>query len=163
MKDSSNSAGLSCPNCNALKYQQTLNIAEYYEYKCTNCGTVFRHISNTPIKHTAPLFKQTAPPTEGVKFDNDKPRTDLLPFDALEDISKVLAYGANKYAPRNWEKGMAWGRLLGAALRHGFRWGMGEDNDPESGLSHLSHMGCCVLMLSALVKRKVGTDDRFKP
>lgn len=156
MKDLSNPANLSCPNCNSVFVGILAFTAGYYEYKCTNCSTIFKHVPNTPIE-------RTAPPTEGVKFDNDKPRTDLLPFDALEDISKVLAYGANKYAPRNWEKGMAWGRLLGAALRHGFRWGMGEDNDPESGLSHLSHMGCCVLMLSALVKRKVGTDDRFKP
>lgn len=101
--------------------------------------------------------------TEGVKFDQDKIATDLLPFDALEGTARVLAYGKKKYAARNWEKGMAWGRLLGAALRHAFRWAIGEEFDPESGLPHLDHFTCCALMLSALVKRKVGTDDRFKP
>ena len=99
--------------------------------------------------------------SEGRKDDSGKPRWDLLPFDALNDVAMVLAYGAAKYAPRNWEKGMAWGRLLAAALRHLAAWAAGRDVDDESGLPHLSHAACCVLMLLALTKRGVGTDDRM--
>ena len=98
--------------------------------------------------------------TEGVKLDAGKPRWDLLPFDALDEVAIVLDYGAQKYAARNWEKGMAWGRLLAAALRHLAKWAIGHDLDAESGLPHLSHAACCVLMLLALHKRGVGTDDR---
>lgn len=97
---------------------------------------------------------------EGVKLDSGKPRTDLLPFDALTDVADVLDYGAKKYAARNWELGMAWGRLVGAALRHLFAWCGGQETDPESGKHHLAHFACCALMLLALVKRGVGTDDR---
>lgn len=96
-----------------------------------------------------------------VKADAHKPRTDLLPFDALEGVAAVLNYGAKKYAERNWEKGLAWGRLLGATLRHLFSWGLGENLDPESGLPHLDHAACSVLMLSATVRRGLGTDDRM--
>ena len=77
--------------------------------------------------------------SEGRKDDSGKPRWDLLPFDALDDVAMVLAYGEAKYAPRNWEKGMAWGRLLAAALRHLAAWAAGRDVDDESGLPHLSH------------------------
>lgn len=98
--------------------------------------------------------------SEGIKADGGKPRTDLLPFDALLDVSAVLDYGAKKYAERNWEKGMAWGRLVAALLRHLFDWCRGIELDEESQLPHLAHMACCALMLLALVRRKVGTDDR---
>ena len=97
---------------------------------------------------------------EGVKLDDGKPRWDLLPFDALDDVAGVLHYGAEKYAARNWERGMAWGRLLAAALRHLSAWASGQDRDAESGYLHLSHAACCVLMLLALTKRRIGADDR---
>lgn len=188
--------------------------------------------------------------SEGLKYDTGKPRTDLLPTDALLEVALVLDYGAKKYtkygectcrakdfrsvntgedpvpapaaatptkrtsetaaqsshkdnasraspgdaptpieskstasssAPtagsiehsttcgvhcvvrrgeRNWEKGMAWGRLSGALLRHLFAWMNGEDRDPESGMRHLAHAACCALMLLSLTIRNVGTDDR---
>ncbi len=97
---------------------------------------------------------------EGVKYDSGKARWDLLPFDALDEVAEVLRYGANKYAARNWEKGMAWSRLLGAALRHLGAWALGNDVDEESEMPHLAHAACCVLMLLALVERGVGADDR---
>lgn len=96
----------------------------------------------------------------GVKFDDGKPRWDLLPMDALNDVAAVLQYGAKKYAARNWEKGMHWGRLQAAALRHLAAWSIGQDEDIESGLPHLAHAACCVLMLLAMEQRGIGTDDR---
>lgn len=97
---------------------------------------------------------------EGVKFDAGKPRWELLPFDALDEVAAVLHFGAKKYGSRNWEKGMAWGRFLGAALRHLGAWARGKNIDSESQLPHLAHAACCVLMLLALTTRGVGTDDR---
>lgn len=96
----------------------------------------------------------------GVKFDGGKPRWDLLPPDALDDVAKVLTYGAAKYAPRNWEKGMDWGRLIAAQMRHLAAFQSGEDVDPESGLHHLAHASCCALMVHALFLRGAGSDDR---
>lgn len=42
----------------------------------------------------------------GMKYDDGKPRFDLIPFDLMNDEQKVWEYGANKYAPNNWRKGM---------------------------------------------------------
>ena len=99
----------------------------------------------------------------GVKHDAGKLPLDLLPFDALDSVAAVLAHGAAKYEARNWELGMRWGRLFGAALRHLFAWGRGERLDPESGLPHLAHAACCVLFLLAYELRGVGQDDRRRP
>lgn len=98
------------------------------------------------------------------KFDTEKPRTDLLPADALLGAAEAFSYGARKYAAWNYLSGdgLRWGQFLGAALRHLFAWSLGEETDKESGLSHLDHAAASILMLSASVRRGVGTDDRWR-
>jgi hypothetical protein len=96
----------------------------------------------------------------GQKFDGGKPAFDLLPDDALAEIQKVLEFGAKKYAMRNWEKGIAWRRVWNACCRHLWAWIRREPCDPETGLSHLAHAGCCILFLIAYELRAVGEDDR---
>lgn len=102
--------------------------------------------------------------SEGVKFDGDKVRTDLYPPDAYEMISQVYTFGAKKYSAHNWSKGMDWSRLIGAAERHLLAFKKGEDLDPESGLPHLAHLGCCISMLLSFQARKDMDkfDDRQK-
>lgn len=101
----------------------------------------------------------------GMKYDSDKPRTDLLDPLAMEGLAAVLAFGARKYAANNWRNGISYTRLLGAALRHTFAILRGEDNDPESGLPHVDHLGCCWMFLSAHFKYEYlkKFDDRWKP
>jgi hypothetical protein len=97
---------------------------------------------------------------EGKKFDTDKLPWHLLPGDAVEEIVKVLQFGAGKYSERNWEKGMAWNRPFAALMRHMWAWWRREERDPETGLSHLAHAGCCLLFLLAYEKRSTGEDNR---
>ena len=92
---------------------------------------------------------------EGMKFDSEKPRWDLLPFESLTAIVLVLTYGAKKYAPENWRKVNDWrDRYFAALLRHLVAWKQGEKIDPESNLPHLAHAGCCLLFLLALDKNE---------
>ena len=100
--------------------------------------------------------------SEGKKFDEHKIPLQLLPFLSIEEVVKVLRFGRDKYGSWNWTQGMDWSRLLGAALRHLFLWARGEDLDKESGLSHLAHASCCVLMLLHYSLTETGKDDRFK-
>ena len=74
----------------------------------------------------------------GVKYDAQKLRWDLLPWDALQEVVYVYTFGATKYEDRNWEKGMRWGRMFGALMRHIASWIGGETIDPESGSHHLA-------------------------
>lgn len=98
----------------------------------------------------------------GRKNDHGKVRMDLLPPEALEEIAKVLTFGAQKYAAHNWRAGFVWSRTAAALLRHFWSWMRGQDNDPETGLSHLAHAGCNLLFLLTFVVTKTGTDDRYK-
>jgi hypothetical protein len=47
-------------------------------------------------------------------------------------------------------------------MRHLHAFNDGEDKDPESGLSHLAHLGCCVMFLLEFEKTHKELDDRFK-
>jgi Domain of unknown function (DUF5664) len=104
------------------------------------------------------------PKNQGVKFDQDKPRMDLLDAKALEGLAKVLTFGANKYAANNWRGGLAYSRVIGALLRHISAIQRGEDVDPESGLPHIDHVGCCWMFLSNFMKGSLqdSLDDRWK-
>lgn len=98
----------------------------------------------------------------GLKYDSGKPRMELLPTIALEEVAKVLTFGANKYGAWNWAGGIVYSRLIGAALRHIFAWIRGENLDPESGLSHLAHAACCILMIIHFIKAdRAQLDDRY--
>ena len=99
---------------------------------------------------------------EGTKDDSAKNRLELLPPELLTGVGEILTFGAAKYAPRNWELGMSWGRVHGALLRHLMAWWGGEEADPETGKPHLWHAGCCIAFLIAYEARGIGTDDRPK-
>lgn len=99
---------------------------------------------------------------QGTKYDQDKPRMELLDSEWLEEVAWVLTFGARKYAADNWRGGISIRRLLGAALRHLFAVVRGEDRDPESGLTHVGHLSCCAMFLYWTLKHKPELDDRWK-
>ena len=69
-----------------------------------------------------------------------KPRWELIPLDAVEEIVKVYTMGAEKYAPNAWKNiPDAYDRYKAALLRHITAYDKGERFDKESGLSHLAH------------------------
>ncbi len=84
--------------------------------------------------------------TAGRKDDTGKLRWSLLPIASVMEIIKVLEFGAKKYAPNNWQLVPdAQTRYYDAMMRHIHAWRGGERSDPETGLHHLAHAGCCVL------------------
>ena len=100
--------------------------------------------------------------SEAKKFDSSKPSMDLLPAEALREITKALDFGAAKYGRFNWRKGIQWSRIVSASMRHLTAFNDGEDVDPESGLSHLAHLGCNVMFLLQYIKEHPELDDRYK-
>jgi hypothetical protein len=86
-----------------------------------------------------------------MKHDQDKPRYDLLPPEAIEKMAQVLTFGAKKYAPDGWRHVPdALQRYQAAMLRHAFAMQRGEINDPESGLPHAAHIMCCAAFIVEL-------------
>ena len=86
----------------------------------------------------------------------------LIPQAALMEVAKVLDFGAQKYDRNNWLLGMDHSRLSDAALRHIAQYLDGNDIDSESGLEHISHAACCILMLLQYRLKDIGNDDRYK-
>lgn len=81
----------------------------------------------------------------------DKADYTLLPWDALEEVTKVFACGAAKYSAHDWAKpDNGGGDHLKAALRHIVAHLRGDTlDDPAlggTGLRHLSHATARLLM-----------------
>ena len=86
---------------------------------------------------------------EGLKYDKDKIRMDLVPLSVVESIAKVLTYGAKKYADNSWkELPDFWNRYKDALLRHLTAIDKGELIDEESGLDHIDQVLCNAAFLS---------------
>ena len=88
---------------------------------------------------------------DGMKFDADKLRFDLIPPAAERQLARVLTFGAKKYGPNNWqrvENGQE--RYMAAALRHINAHRAGVYLDTESMLPHLAHAMSCLAFMLAL-------------
>lgn len=96
----------------------------------------------------------------GRKDDVGKLRFDLIPAHALEELARVYTIGAAKYADRNWEKGLAFGRVFAAMMRHAWAWWRGERSDPVDGQHHLSSVAWCAFALMEFERTRPGFDDR---
>lgn len=101
---------------------------------------------------------EVAKPTEGLPDNNPKtvfgmkkPPLGLIPSPSLIHLAIAMELGAAKYGPYNWRHQEISSMVyLNAAERHLRSWLDGEDNDPESGASHLGHvMACCAILLDA--------------
>lgn len=110
-----------------------------------------RHLCIRPMKST-----------EGRKDDGGKLPYDLIAPEFLAETARALQYGSIKYEPHNWARGMAWSRCFSALMRHLWAWWGGEQKDPETGFTHLSHACACLMFLVAYEARGTGTDDRWK-
>lgn len=68
-------------------------------------------------------------------------RYDYMPAQIVnESYGRVATFGATKYAPDNWRKGLPNSQIATSLQRHLWAYMEGEDKDPESGLSHLDHL-----------------------
>lgn len=76
---------------------------------------------------------------KGRKYDGGKLRYDLIPVLALEEVTRVITLGAEKYDPENW-KNVPEGRrrYTAAAFRHIEAWRKGEVTD-EIGTHHIAN------------------------
>lgn len=95
----------------------------------------------------------------GAKYDGEKLRWDLIPWDAMEEVARVYTLGAKKYADRNWEKGILYNRIMAALLRHLLAWYKGERCDPDNGQPHLASVVWNSLALLAYERRGMDGGD----
>lgn len=93
-------------------------------------------------------------------FSADKSGVDQIPVEILLEWGQVFTMGAKKYGRDNWKSGTDWHEFYGSALRHLFAFWKGEDNDPESGLSHLAHAIWNIGAIRYYQLHQLGEDSR---
>lgn len=99
---------------------------------------------------------------QGLRYNDGKPRFDLMPPEALKALAEHYGRGAEKYAARNWERGMDWCKCFASLERHAWAWMGGEDLDPENGSHHMIAVAWNAIALFTYAMRHIGTDDRPK-
>lgn len=97
---------------------------------------------------------------KGQRFNESKPQWGLVPQTSLIPMVRVLEFGAKKYAPYNWMKGLSVKEICESLKRHLDAFMEGENNDPESTLSHIGHIQCNALFLSWMMENRPDMDDR---
>lgn len=85
---------------------------------------------------------------KALRYNQGKRKWSLVDFKSLEPMVEVLEFGANKYSPDNWKKGLDNKEMLESLARHLFALMNGEVNDPESGLPHIGHIQCNAMFYS---------------
>jgi hypothetical protein len=101
--------------------------------------------------------------SQKINHDNGKTKWHLLPYDALEQVARVLTQACTRekdpYDPRSWEQGMDWSRAFDSAQRHARDFAAGERLDHETGLPVAAHAAFRWLQILAYQLRQAGTDD----
>lgn len=91
------------------------------------------------------------------------PLLSMVSAASLLVLGQVMALGGRKYGPFNYRQNkVAASVYVDAMTRHMIAWNAGQDNDPESEVSHLGHvMACCSILIDALESDNL-IDDRPK-
>jgi hypothetical protein len=109
---------------------------------------------------TVVLAKKVVADGEGLRYNEGKPRFDLMPPEALIALADHYRKGSEKYADRNWERGMDWGKCFASMERHAWAWASGEDYDAETESHHMIAVAWNALALYVYHKRNIGKDTR---
>ncbi len=112
-----------------------------------------------PLSFFAPTPEQRE---QGLKHDKGKPDFSLLPWESIEEVVKVMDFGAKKYQRDNWRQVKhAKCRYFAAAVRHIITewWVHGRTKDEESGYHPLAHAVCCLLFLMEFDRSRYPDDN----
>lgn len=99
-------------------------------------------------------------PHKGLRYNAGKLRYDLIPPFAMEQYARVMTKGAQKYAERNWERGMLWSNVIASLKRHLAEVEKGNDYDEETGILHAAHVMWNAAALTEYYKTYPQGDDR---
>ena len=94
----------------------------------------------------------------GAKRRDLKPRFDLIPYEFLESVARVLTSGAVRYGPYNWKRGQK--DFFLDAWNHAFVH-LQNFKEGDASEDHLAHLACNVAFMIWAVKNGVVAQDDF--
>lgn len=100
--------------------------------------------------------------SKALRFNKGKLKWSYVHFRSLEPMVKVLEFGARKYAPDNWKKGLKRDEVLESMQRHIAALMDGEEIDQESGESHIGHIQCNAMFYNYLFQNNKFTKEDEK-
>jgi len=110
-------------------------------------------IHTKPRSNLKPMTMEKS--DEGRKDDIGKDQWSLLPLSTIEEVVKILTFGAHKYGAENW-KSVNESRYKDALFRHlNEVIAHGVENDKETGFSHYAHAICNCIFLNEKMKGRV--------
>lgn len=117
-------------------------------------GNFFLYVTHEPCDDCLKAINEEGLPYEVIdtflKFSATKPRMALVPASLGISAARALTYGAKKYKPNNWKKAETIEDYISAFQRHFDAWREGEENETDSGLSHLDHLAANLAFLIEL-------------
>lgn len=99
----------------------------------------------------------------GSRYNNGKLRWDLVEWNSVEEMLKVLEFGALKYNPQNWKKGLNREEILESTQRHLIKLFQKEELDSESQLHHAGHVMCNMMFYLYHAKHSSFVFERNNP
>jgi hypothetical protein len=96
---------------------------------------------------------------QALRFNKGKAHWSLVDFKSLEPMVEVLEFGAKKYAPNNWKKGMPVSEVVESMLRHTFSLLSGESHDKESLIHHIGHIQCNAMFIAYILRERPEFND----
>lgn len=133
------------------------------------------HVDGGPVTQfvsmpRAPKEVRTTNETTGGEKGTKIEQYALIPVEPLRQLAEMCGRGAQKYAPRNWERGYEWSKSYSALQRHANAFWSGEDeipqtpegvdDDPTAGVHHLIAVAWHALAMVEWKQTHPELDDR---
>lgn len=150
--------------CSCTVNPTTVKALEVLDEVLSDHTETLQRLSSPVWESPEYVVHHNKPQSGGTKFDNGKPRMDLIPALAEEEEAYVWGFGAQKYGDENWKQGIKFRRIVGAIQRHLNAIKKGEWMDPEHGHQHAASIRCNAAMLIEFIKMgRLDLDDITPP
>ncbi len=101
--------------------------------------------------------------TGSKRSNTGKPEVSQLDPRFIMDLADLITKSAQKYGKYNYALGQEYHTPYDSCMRHLMKFMSGEDNDAESGLSHLLHAAANIMILyTSHLKQNKDLDTRYK-
>lgn len=98
---------------------------------------------------------------QALRYNANKLDWSLVHNQALEPMVRVLMFGAEKYSPDNWKKGMPKKEILNSLRRHVNDLMDGIEFDKDSGLHQIGHI-MCNCMFYSFFEQGLGSEQAMR-